>query len=111
MILGSKDLKGSMMDQDELWEKYDENLVSFRTEFKALQNRDPANHRWMNALSLFKIYKGAEGYRVAIPKEFLPEEITDYPCFEGFLLSRTVFPNALQAGQIASRLIQQSTCD
>ncbi len=63
----------------------------------------------MKALYFFRIYKGPEGYRIALPKKWLSVEVDGYDIFDDFFLTRTVFPNRFQAMQIAARILDKET--
>ncbi len=107
MILSPSDMPGSLSDKPEYLDDYEKNDKSFKQEFQDLENLKPDHAGWSGSLYFFKVYKGADGYRVAMPARYHPFRIPDRMYFEDYLLSKTLFPNPYQALTSASRIMQQ----
>ncbi|HYX38510.1 MAG TPA: hypothetical protein VE954_35865 [Oligoflexus sp.] len=103
----AKDLEGSILDKPDYINGFQENSDHFDSEFSSLRSMAPGDTGWIKALSFFEIYKGKEGYRIALPTKWFPVCVNGYELFENYLLSRTIFPNRFQASKAASNIIMR----
>lgn len=107
MILSTSDMPGSLSDLPEYFDDYEKNVHSFKQEFEELEDLKPGHAGWNGSLYFFKVYKGIDGYRVAMAAKYHPFRLPDRIYFEDYLLSRTLFPNPYQALTIASHIVRQ----